>query len=275
MTFSFGQNWSQYVQQHLSEERMRVAREHLLRFLGVPSLKGLTFLDIGSGSGLHSLGAFDAGASRVVSFDLDPQSVASTQHLRSLRGDPANWTVMQGSILDKDFLRTIEPADVVYSWGVLHHTGSMWQAIENAAGFMHDQSVFYVALYTKTKFSDFWKRIKLKYNRASEFEKKRMVMSYYFHDAVLPWLKKPWRAPSPWKRVRDHRKSRGMEYFTDVRDWLGGWPYEDATVNEVMDFSLDRLSLGLLKLRTGEACTEYLLARWPQVKDCVLKRVQG
>src|SRR6266542_2062950 len=124
--FSFGENWQSYVENDYNEQSLASAQKHLLEFLGVSDLKSKSFLDIGSGSGIHSAAAFRAGAERVVSFDVDPASVAATRSLWRAQGCASNWHIQQGSILDPAFLATLEPADIVYSWGVLHHTGRMW-----------------------------------------------------------------------------------------------------------------------------------------------------
>ena len=92
----------------------------------------MTFLDVGCGSGLHSPAALTAGAKRIVSFDLDSDSVETSRRLWELVGKPKNWVICQGSILDHEFVTTLEPADIVYSWGVLHHTGDMWTALRYA-----------------------------------------------------------------------------------------------------------------------------------------------
>lgn len=130
--FTFGENWGAFLN-GLNEERIVRAEDSLKSMLGVARLDGLSFLDVGSGSGLFSLAARRLGA-HVVSFDFDPQSVACTQELRRRYfPDDAHWQVEQGSVLDCDYLARLGQFDVVYSWGVLHHTGAMWQALENAA----------------------------------------------------------------------------------------------------------------------------------------------
>ena len=82
ITFSFGENWDQFAARYFSDERVRIAQEHLLEFLGVPNLQEKYFLDVGCGSGLHSLAALRAGAGRIVSFDVDPASVRTTRRIR-------------------------------------------------------------------------------------------------------------------------------------------------------------------------------------------------
>src|SRR5689334_3635318 len=145
--YGFGKNWDDYIKKHFSDERVEISRKHLLSFLKQDDLKGKSFLDIGCGSGLHSLAAYRSGVEKICSFDYDPDSVATTKKLKEFAGNPPYWEVYQGSILDKEFLGTIEPADFVYSWGVLHHTGNMWDAMDNVVRLGKKGSLYYIALY--------------------------------------------------------------------------------------------------------------------------------
>lgn len=256
--FGFGKNWDEFVRRAFSEERVGIARDHLLRFLELPDLKGKYFLDVGCGSGLSSRAALDAGAAKIVSFDYDPDSVRTAERVRQMSGSPSNWTVLQGSILDDSFVSSLEPADVVYAWGVLHHTGRMWKAIENAAGLMRERGLFYAALYTATSKSDYWIRVKKRYNRASAFRKRLMEARYVLRYTVLPQLV---RGKNPCSLIKNYKSMRGMSFFTDVKDWLGGWPYEDAKIEDVLRFCRKRLGLEMINVATGEANTEYLFQR--------------
>jgi 2-polyprenyl-6-hydroxyphenyl methylase/3-demethylubiquinone-9 3-methyltransferase len=257
VSFSFGKNWAQFVAEHFSDERVRIAREHLTGFLDTSSLAGKSFVDAGCGSGLHSLAAFDAGVAKLVSFDLDPFSVETTARLRKLRGDPANWTVLRGSVLDTAFLGTLEPADIVYSWGVLHHTGHMWQAIENTSALLKPEALFYIALYVTTPLSGYWLAVKKRYNAASPARKRLMEAGYAIRREILPRLI---RGHNPVKEIWTYRQKRGMDYLTDVRDWLGGYPYEDASIPEVMSFCRKKLGLELINLGPSPTLAEYLFS---------------
>src|SRR5882724_6872543 len=130
--FEFGQNWKKYIERSFSQEKVEVSKRHILAFLMRSDLQGSTFLDIGCGSGLHSLGALQLGAAEVISFDYDKKSVEATSILYKYAGEPKNWKIMQGSVLDEQFMASLSKADIVYSWGVLHHTGDVWRAISNA-----------------------------------------------------------------------------------------------------------------------------------------------
>jgi 2-polyprenyl-3-methyl-5-hydroxy-6-metoxy-1,4-benzoquinol methylase len=258
ITFSFGKNWEEFIRTSFSEERVAIAGAHLLGFLGMPDLAGRYFLDVGCGSGLHSLAALRAGAERVVSFDIDEHSVKTAATLREREGSPPRWQILHGSVLDARFLAGLDRADIVYSWGVLHHTGAMWDAVRNAAGLMRDDALFYLALYTTTPASGYWLEVKKRYNRASPARKRWMEWRYVLHHAVLPDLR---QLRDPTRRMREYRKSRGMSFMTDVRDWLGGYPYEDAKIEEVVRFCRSSLGLELVDIATGEANTEYLLRK--------------
>lgn len=255
-TFSFGKNWETFVEAHFTPERADISQKHILDFLGLEDLDGKYFLDVGCGSGLSSLAAFRASAARIVSFDVDADSVKTTARLCEMQGNPAYWEVLQGSALDKSFLSTLEPADVLYSWGVLHHTGAMWEAIENTMMLMKSDGVFYIALYTTTPKSDFWIRVKKEYNQTSTFKKRYMEL-WYVLRFILGCFR---RGQNPFSLIRNYRNSRGMDFMTDVRDWLGGWPYEDATAEEVRSF-FEKREFKQVRIKTGEANTEYLFAK--------------
>lgn len=258
ITFSFGKNWETFVQEHYSEKRLAIARQHLLDFLGVKSLAGKTFLDIGCGSGIHSLAAFTAGAARLVSFDLDPASVSTTRKLREMQGNPEHWTVHHGSVLDEVFLATMEPADIVYSWGVLHHTGQMWKAVENASRFLKPGSLFYIALYQTTPRTAYWIDIKKRYNAASATGKRWMEYQYVLRHVILPELI---RFRNPFKQIWGYEENRGMDFMTDIRDWLGGYPYEDSSIPETLRFGVEKLGLQMINISIAPTLVEYLFVK--------------
>ena len=257
--FSFGRNWDRYVRENFTEERVDISRREILEFLGLPSLEGKSFLDVGCGSGIHSLAAFRAGAFRVVSMDVDPFSVRATRTVREKAGSPPEWEVLEGSVLDPEFMSRLEPADIVYSWGVLHHTGNLWEAVRNAAGRVRPGGLFHIAVYEKTAESRYWIDVKRRYNAASPFRRRLMELSYVYRTFL--------RTTSPayllhnFRYIRDYRALRGMEFWTDVRDWLGGWPYEPATPAEVTGFCEKTLGFGTVKVKGGKANVEYLFAR--------------
>lgn len=259
LRFGFGANWADYIDKNFSDERVEISRRHLLAFLKLEDLKSKTFLDIGCGSGLHSLAAWRSGAERVVSFDYDQHSVATTKKLHELSGSPKNWVIMQGSVLDEAFMDSLPKSDIVYSWGVLHHTGNMWEAIKNAARCVHRSSVFYIALYSTDVYVDppaeYWLKIKREYNFASPMKKIWMEWRYAWKDSIKGCLI---RGKNPLAHMREYRLSRGMSYWHDVRDWLGGYPMEFAGNKETEIFARKELNLELIHIKAGEGNTEFL-----------------
>src|ERR1041384_7288521 len=162
--FEFGKNWTKFLEL-LNDERIAEAESSLREMLECENLNGKSFLDIGSGSGLFSLAARRLGA-RVHSFDYDPQSVACTRELRRrFFPDDAQWQVGAGSALDEQYLRALGLFDVVYSWGVLHHTGAMWQALAHAALPVAPGGRLFIAIYNDVGWrSNLWRAIKRTYN---------------------------------------------------------------------------------------------------------------
>ena len=184
LRYGFGKNWDEFIRRRLSDEIVHESVEHMKSFMKIDSLAGKTFLDIGCGSGIHSLAAKRLGADRIISFDYDQDSVNTTERVKEWSGETGDWTVMQGSVLDGEFMRGLPKSDIVYSWGVLHHTGSMWEAVRNARIPMKDDGEFYIALYSSDIYLDpspeFWIKLKRAYNQASPLTQKLMELKYVY-----------------------------------------------------------------------------------------------
>ena len=259
--FEFGKNWESFIMTNFSNEVLGESKRHLLNFLDGHDLKGKSFLDVGCGSGLHSLAALDAGAAHVSSFDYDPISIKATNYLKHLQVDHADWKIEQASILDDGFINNLPLFDIVYSWGVLHHTGDVWHALKNAAGRVKPGGLFYVALYSADVQIDpgpeFWLEVKKKYV-SSGLLKRRWMEVWYIWRFMMD---REWgKFSDVVERARAYKKERGMNLITDVRDWLGGWPMEFVFDDDVIKFCKDK-GLALEKISSGEANTEFLFKR--------------
>ena len=260
--YDFGRNWNEYSD-CLDEKRIDIAVKDLEKLTG--NISGKTFLDIGSGSGIHSIAAINLGASEVISIDMDNICVETTQRNLEKYCSGQNWTVRQGNILDTNRLSE-KQFDIVYSWGVLHHTGNIYRAINNAIKYVKPGGKFIIALYRKTHLCKFWQIEKLIY---SKYETIRpLIKKIYVSSLFLAYRI---RGRNPDDIIKNYYKTRGMSFFHDVDDWLGGYPYQSITHDELIKFlgddfflknsfnAIGKKPLGLF----GSGCGEWVFEKKP------------
>jgi len=260
--FEFGKNWIRFLST-LNDARIVAAQQSLQEMLEVDRLDGRTFLDVGSGSGLFSLGAVRLGA-LVHSFDFDPQSVACTRYLKERFAPSAEWVVEEGSVLDKGYLHRLGRFDVVYSWGVLHHTGAMWEALENVAPLVRDGGKLFIAIYNdQGGASRRWKMIKRLYNKAPLGLKPFLFFPVMIICEGRAMLGRALRGKNPLARWVQKETFRGMSKWHNWVDWIGGYPFEVAKPEEIFDFYRIR-GFCLTKMTTQAGslgCNEFVFLK--------------
>lgn len=250
--FEFGKNWKDFLST-VTEAELNKAAEDIKTWLNTDNLAGKKVIDIGSGSGIHSYVLYTMGATELTSFDYDDDSVEATKKVWQNAGSPSNWKVMQGSVLDGEFVKSLGAFDIVYSWGVLHHTGEMWKAIENAISVVKPGGIFWISIYEKGPGYTKALKLKKKYNRSSALEKKIMIYSRILRLMAGRIL----RGKNPFKW--NQRTTRGMNVYNDLVDWLGGLPYEVASTEEITQFCTTKgLELKKILPMPEGACSIYL-----------------
>lgn len=260
--FEFGNNWAQFLLS-LNDKRIEEAEISLKNMLAVNDLQGHSFLDIGCGSGLFSLAAARLAAKSIHSFDYDTKSVACCMELkRRFFARMDAWSIEQASVLDEPYLVKLGKFDVVYSWGVLHHTGQLWKALENSANLVKPGGNLFIAIYNDQGLSSsIWLWVKRLYNKTPRYLR-FLVIYPAFLRLWGPTFIRDFVKGKPGETWKGYIKDRGMSPWNDVIDWVGGYPFEVATPGDVFTFFYER-GFFLLKLKTTHniGCNEFVFCK--------------
>ena len=234
--FEFGKNWINFIR-NLSRQQISESKRALIDLIGSDNLDGKKFLDVGCGSGLMSLVARELGA-KVISFDFDKNSVNCSKKLKSkfMPGDD-DWIILEGSVLDENYLNNFVGFDIVYSWGVLHHTGDMWKGLNNVLiPLKNEGSKLVIAIYNDQGYkSVFWRAVKKFYN-INPLTAIIVLIIFLPLYVIINIMFGMILRRDPLAYFKDYRKNRGMSIYYDWIDWLGGYPYEFAKPEDIINF---------------------------------------
>ncbi len=259
--FDFGENWKNFSQNALTDERLEQSKQDFRKLTEGIDLVGKNFLDIGFGQGLGLLNAATLGA-KITGNDINPKCAEvlkfNQQRFPNLKNE--NFSVVVGSILLPENVEKIRQKnqnqnfDIVHSWGVLHHTGNMRNAIENATSLVAEKGIFILAIYNRHWSSLPWLLIKWFYCHVPSFVQKGLDYVFY---PIIYTAKFLVTGKNPLK------KERGMNFFHDVIDWVGGYPYEYASIDE-MQKMMASLGFEMLKAVPAEVptgCNEFIFRK--------------
>ncbi len=230
MQFDFGKNWIEFANKALTPARIEAARADFISlFQGIP-LQGKSFLDIGFGQGLSLLFAAEQGA-HAYGNDINPKCAEALARTKSLLGNANKVPVVIGSVLVDSIVGRLRGAsggagfDIVHSWGVLHHTGNMRRAFRNTAALVKPEGHLVIAIYNRHWSSPLWRAIKWGYCKAPSWIKKAMIGAFV---PIIALAKFAVTGSNPL------RQERGMDFYYNVIDWVGGYPYEYASCSELV-----------------------------------------
>ena len=225
--FDFGSNWAEFSKRRVDRERLKIACDSLQSLMEKESLAGKSFLDVGCGSGLFSIAAHRLGAANVLGIDVNPRCIEISEANRDLLAPDSRIEFHIASALEPEQLQRFGRFDLVYAWGSLHHTGSMWDAIGNVSRSVGPDGILILAIYNKHITSPVWKAIKWIYNEVPLLAQRFMILIFAGVIYIAKLLV---------TRTNPLKKDRGMDFWFDVIDWIGGYPYEYATTSEVETF---------------------------------------
>ena len=259
--FEFGKNWKN-LNKKLDDKKIENSKKSLLSFLELKNLEGKSFLDAGCGSGISSLVARKSGAN-VFSFDFDKYSIETTLDLKNnFYPQDEKWSISQGSVLDNNFLKKLGKFDIVYSWGVLHHTVDMTKAL-NIGKNLKNKGILFISIYNDQGIkSSLWKFIKKTYVKLNFLRPVFILFGYiYFGPSQILKLILNFLGFNFQKK---HKKKRGMSFHHDIIDWMGGYPFEVATPEVIIDFYIKK-EYNLKKLKTCQGrlgCNEFIFQKY-------------
>jgi 2-polyprenyl-6-hydroxyphenyl methylase/3-demethylubiquinone-9 3-methyltransferase len=154
--------------------------------------------------------------------------------------------------------------DIVYSWGVLHHTGQLWEALDTACRLVPPKGRLFIAIYNdQGVVSTAWRVVKRIYNALPRFVRPAFVLvaSLPIELRVLARClveRRPGDYIDLWRAEGDYE--RGMSRWHDLVDWVGGYPFEVATAGEVIEFCRSR-DFEVTRTRTvgrSNGCNEFV-----------------
>lgn len=158
------------------EKRKFFVEPHLVTFADFPSVKGKKVLEIGCGIGTATIQFARAGASKVVAVDLSEKSLELAKKRAEIYGFSDIIQFYHGNAEELSSIIPKESFDLIFSFGVIHHTPFPGKILKEMAAYTDSNSVVKVMVYYRFSWKSFW--IFLKYGQFRFWKWDELIARY-------------------------------------------------------------------------------------------------
>jgi SAM-dependent methyltransferase len=211
------------------EARKYFVEPHIPEFAQFERWKGKKVLEIGCGIGTDTVNFARAGA-EVTAIDLSGRSVELCRQRLAAYGLSADLYV--GNAEQLTSIVPPQPYDLIYSFGVIHHTPSPAAVIEQIRSYVKSDTELRIMLYSKWSWKVIW--IVLTYGHGAFWRWRALVrqnseaetgcpVTYVYSFADVGRLLKGFRVTEIWKdHIFPYRVQQYIQYQY-VREWYFRW----------------------------------------------------
>lgn len=157
------------------EKRRYFVGPHVLRFVEFEKWKGKKVLEVGCGIGTDTINFARHGA-YVSAVELSEKSLAIAKTRAKIYNleDKINFYLCNAEELSNCV--PIEAYDLIYSFGVIHHTPHPEKILEQIANYTHPKTIIKIMLYNKLSFKVLW--ILFTYGQGKFWKLKELIPQY-------------------------------------------------------------------------------------------------
>jgi 2-polyprenyl-6-hydroxyphenyl methylase/3-demethylubiquinone-9 3-methyltransferase len=138
----------------------------------------------------------------------------------------------------------------------------MWEALENASLPVREGGKLFIAIYNdEGLLSKVWLFIKKTYNanRIGKLIVQFLLIPFNF---ITFFFADIFSLKNPFRRYKEYKKARGMSIYTDWIDWMGGYPFEVATPDQIIHFYTKKgFILDKLVTTKRHGCNEFVFIK--------------
>ena len=131
------------------------SQTHIAEFADFDAWAGSRVLEIGCGIGVDSVRFAQSGAS-VTALDISSNSVALARQNSELHGLSDRMIFKVGDAENLSECVAQEPYDLIYSFGMLHHTPNPERVINQLAPYVHDKTIIKILVYYRFSWAVAW-----------------------------------------------------------------------------------------------------------------------